>query len=58
MMLYELLEQEACDLSRECDYCRDLYIIEDGYSSLADLDLGFCCDECAEAHEDENEDEY
>jgi len=57
MLDCHLEEDDPIPLFRECDYCKDLYCIEDGYSSLKNYDAACCSESCAEQYDEEHEED-
>ena len=52
-----LEEDDPIPLFRECDYCDDLYPVEDGYSSLRNAKAACCSEACAESYDKQYEDD-
>jgi hypothetical protein len=53
MLDCHLEEDDPIPQFRECDYCKELYCIDDGYISLKSLDAAYCSGLCAESYDEE-----
>ena len=57
MLNCHLEEDDPIPEFRDCDQCKNLYDVEDGFISLKGLDSECCSESCAESFDEEFEDD-